>query len=162
MSPAIHLLLCLSARATSSKLGEDSTSIQFRGGGGVAKPVFFTVTARGKGQLSKKVLDQLAKKFEARTLELKQFNQRQDAEEIKEYTALVDRPRSRMNREWLGVSRSIKGLPVWAQLAKKIILVGGTVEKSPEKALHCAARIFWNSSKRNVSLFPERKPKSTK
>lgn len=116
---------------------------QFRGGGGVAKTVFFTVLrSREEKSRCKIILEALGKRFRTGTLELSSFNPQKDGEEIRQFIALFEPSLMQFRGRLLRVGPEAPGLPTWAKLAKDRLLIGPKAVSPLGNAYDCAREIF--------------------
>jgi hypothetical protein len=109
----------------------------------LAKTVFFTVTENERSQKSQKILERLSRLPGVIKVELAHFDPVQDAEEVKDYVALIDHnARTEFPREWMVIGPNAPGIPEWARYAKARALIGTKAVASPDRELHCAQSIW--------------------
>jgi hypothetical protein len=110
---------------------------------GEGKTVFFTVLkSQDEKSRCKIILDILAKRFGASTLELRHFNPQKDGGEITEYVALFEPSLMQFHGRIQRVGPNAPGLPVWAIQAKDRMLIGPKAVKPLGNAHDCAREIF--------------------
>lgn len=108
----------------------------------MAKTVFFTVTEGGKSLKSQKILELLSKFPGAQCVELAHFDPAKDAEEVKDWIALLDHnARTDFPREWVPIGPQAPGIPEWARFAKGRAIIGPKAVIAREKEDHCARSI---------------------